>query len=52
MDLDDLALFLVAIRAGSASRAAAELGVSISTVSRRLDRLESAVGSALVVRTA
>lgn len=49
---DDLACFLAAWREGSAKRAASALGVSVSTVGRRLDRLEQALGKPLFVRTA
>ncbi|MEZ4322222.1 MAG: LysR family transcriptional regulator [Myxococcota bacterium] len=49
---DDLATFLSTLRLGSASRAAAELDVSVSTVTRRLARLEDQLGKPLFVRTA
>ncbi|MCB9678062.1 MAG: LysR family transcriptional regulator [Alphaproteobacteria bacterium] len=47
----DLAIFLAVSRQGSASRAARELGTSVSTVTRRLAALEAEVGRALFVRT-
>lgn len=49
---DDQATFLATLREGSASRAAAALGVSVSTVTRRLARLEARLGEPLFVRTA
>jgi len=52
MDADDLQVFLAAWRHGSVSKAAAALGVGVSTTSRRLDRLETHVGQPLFVRTA
>lgn len=48
---DDLKVFLAAHRAGSLSKAAASLGVSLSTVSRRLTTLEEQVGAVLFTRT-
>lgn len=48
---DDLKVFLAAYRAGSIGRAAELLGLSGSTVSRRLASLEEALGSSLFVRT-
>ncbi|MEO0604294.1 MAG: LysR family transcriptional regulator [Myxococcota bacterium] len=48
---DDLTVFLAVIRGGSASRAASALGVGVSTVTRRLDRLEASVRRPLFVRT-
>lgn len=50
LDWDDLRVFLEAARAQSVSRAARALGVDHSTVSRRLSRLEYAVGGALFER--
>ena len=50
LDWDDLRVFLEAARAQSVSRAAKALGVDHSTVSRRLSRLEYAVGGALFER--
>lgn len=50
LDWDDLRVFLEAARAQSVSRAAKVLGVDHSTVSRRLSRLEYAVGGALFER--
>lgn len=48
---DDVEVLLAVFRAGSLKRAAAELGVNISTVSRRLDGLEEEVGGRLFDRT-
>lgn len=48
---DDLSVFLALFRHGSASRAAAALGIGVSTVSRRLDRLEGSLGRPLFART-
>lgn len=45
-------MFLAAIRGGSASRAASALSMTVTTVTRRLTRLEEAVGRPLFVRTA
>lgn len=49
-DLDDVALFVDAVRAGGVRAAAAQRGVPRSTVSRRLLRLEKALGVALFQR--
>lgn len=48
---EDLKVFLAAYREGSIGRAAEFLGVSGSTVSRRLSALEDALGQALFVRS-
>ena len=50
MNWDDLRIFLVLARAGLVSRAAGELGMDPTTVSRRIQRLEKAVGQTLLVR--
>ncbi|MEX1366476.1 MAG: LysR family transcriptional regulator [Nannocystaceae bacterium] len=50
-DWNDLKVFLAAYREGSIGRAAEALGMSGSTVSRRLGALEEAVGQTLFVRT-
>lgn len=47
---DDLRFFLACLRAGSATRAAQQLDTTVSTVSRRLDRLEADLGVALFLR--
>ena len=47
MDLDDLRAFLAVLDAGSVSGAAAALGVPRSTLRRRLEELESRVGTPL-----
>lgn len=52
VDADDLQVFLAAWREGSVSKAAARLGVGVSTASRRIDRLEEHLGRPLFVRTA
>ncbi len=48
---DLLAAFVAAAEAGSATQAAAALGVGISTVTRRLAALEDDAGAALFART-
>ncbi|MEQ1507662.1 MAG: LysR family transcriptional regulator, partial [Myxococcota bacterium] len=48
---DDLRVLLAAHRSASLTRAAAELDVSVSTVSRRLAAFEEVVGQVLFVRT-
>ncbi len=51
LNWDDLKVFLAAFREGSIGRAAERLGVSGSTVSRRLTALEEALGQSLFVRS-
>lgn len=51
MALEDLASFVTAVDHGSLTGAARALGVPKSTISRRLVRLEEALGQQLVVRT-
>lgn len=51
LNWDDLKVFLAAFREGSLGRAAERLGVSGSTVSRRLTALEGALGQSLFVRS-
>ncbi|MGH1344614.1 MAG: LysR family transcriptional regulator [Nannocystales bacterium] len=51
LNWDDLKVFLAAFREGSIGRAAGRLGVSGSTVSRRLTALEAALGQSLFVRS-
>ena len=48
---DDARVFLALWREGSLKRAAIQLGVNISTVSRRLDGLEALLGTRLFDRT-
>lgn len=48
---DDVRVLLTLVRRGSLKRAAEELGVNISTVSRRLDGLEEGMGIRLFDRT-
>ncbi len=50
-DWDDLKVFLAAHREGSIGRAAESLGVSGSTVSRRLTALEGSLGQSLFIRS-
>jgi DNA-binding transcriptional LysR family regulator len=50
-DLNDVALFVRVIHAASFSAAAKERGVPVSTVSRRVARLEAALGTRLLERT-
>lgn len=52
MDWDDVRYFLAAVRAGSLTSAAANLGVNQSTVSRRIRALEDELGTPLFVRGA
>lgn len=47
MDWNDLRVFLAVAEGGTLSAAAAELGVSVSTVSRRIGALESDIGQKL-----
>jgi DNA-binding transcriptional LysR family regulator len=51
MDWDQVRLFLAVMRAKSLAGAGARLGMDVSTVSRRLDRLEQELGVALFDRT-
>src|SRR5262245_31674543 len=50
MEWDDLRFVLAVARTGSASRAARELGVDQTTVLRKLDLLETTVGTSLFER--
>lgn len=52
LDRNDLHVFLVAVDEGSLAAAGRALGVEHSTVSRRLDALERALGGTLAVRSA
>jgi DNA-binding transcriptional LysR family regulator len=52
LDWDDLKYFLAAMRAGSLSGAAHTLGVTHSTIGRRLAALENALGAPLFDRSA
>ncbi|MCZ4350898.1 LysR family transcriptional regulator [Roseovarius aestuarii] len=49
--LDEAATFVVIARTGSISRAAEQLGVAKSAVSRRLSDLEARLGAQLILRT-
>lgn len=51
LDLNDVALFVRVVQSRSFSAAARERGVPVSTVSRRIARLESAVSTRLLERT-
>jgi DNA-binding transcriptional LysR family regulator len=51
MDWDQVRIFLAVARAGQLAGAAARLGLDVSTVSRRLDRLEADLGVHLFDRT-
>ncbi|MFD2273176.1 LysR family transcriptional regulator [Undibacterium arcticum] len=51
MDLNDLALFVQVIRAGSFAEAARRLGVPPNTASRRIQELERSVGVRLMQRS-
>jgi DNA-binding transcriptional LysR family regulator len=51
LDWESVRLFLAIMRDRSLARAAERLGVDVSTVSRRLDRLESELGGRLFDRT-
>ena len=50
MNWDDLRIFLTVARSGLVARAAAELAMDPTTVSRRVKRLEQALGQTLLVR--
>jgi DNA-binding transcriptional LysR family regulator len=51
-DWDDVRIFIAAARAGSLATAAHRLGIDAATVGRRVARLETALKSTLVVRSA
>src|SRR5262245_42662526 len=51
LDWDQVRVFLAVARAGQLAGAASRLGLDVSTVSRRLDRLESELGVHLFDRT-
>jgi DNA-binding transcriptional LysR family regulator len=51
LDLNDIALLVRVVQTRSFSAAARERGVPVSTVSRRIARLESALGTRLLERT-
>jgi DNA-binding transcriptional LysR family regulator len=50
MDIDDVRTFVAVVEAGSVSRAAAELNLTQPAVTRRVQRLEGAVGASLLDR--
>lgn len=49
--LNDLALFVAVAKAGNFSRAASEMGMPLSTVSRRVGDLERKLGAKVFERT-
>jgi DNA-binding transcriptional LysR family regulator len=51
LDWEQVRLFLAIARGGSLSAASARLGLDVSTVSRRIDRLETELGALLFDRT-
>lgn len=51
MDWNDLRYFLCVARTGSLSKASSDLGVSVSTVSRRIIELEANLGATLFSRS-
>lgn len=51
MDLNDIALFVNVVRAGSFAEAGRRLGMPPSTASRRVQTLEAALGARLMQRT-
>jgi DNA-binding transcriptional LysR family regulator len=51
LDWNDLRIFLAVVRGGSALAAARELNLNQTTVSRRIEVLEHALGATLFVRT-
>lgn len=51
LDLNDLALFVHVVRAGSFSEAARRLGMPANTLSRRVDQLEGQLGARLLHRS-
>ncbi|WP_339107040.1 LysR family transcriptional regulator [Thioclava sp. GXIMD4216] len=48
---DDLKVFLAVVRMGTLSGAAGQLRLGLATVSRRIERLEAAMGTPLFLRT-
>jgi DNA-binding transcriptional LysR family regulator len=51
LDLNDLAMFVQVVRAGSFSEAARRLGMPSNTLSRRIDQLEGQLGTRLLHRS-
>lgn len=51
MDLNDVALFVQVVRAGSFAEAARQLGIPSNSVSRRIQELERRMGVALILRS-
>ncbi|MBI1171957.1 LysR family transcriptional regulator [bacterium] len=51
LDWDDIRLFLALAREGTLSGAAQVLGIGVATVSRRIDRVERAMGLPLFLRS-
>ena len=52
MDWDDLRHFLVTARTGSVTNAARQMGISYTTISRRISSLEASLGTSLFDREA
>jgi len=51
LNWDDIRLFLALAREGTLSAAALSLGVGVATISRRIDRIEHAIGLPLFLRS-
>lgn len=51
LDLNDLAMFVQVVRAGSFSEAARRMGMPANTLSRRIDQLEGQLGTRLLHRS-
>jgi DNA-binding transcriptional LysR family regulator len=51
MRIDDLRTFAAVARLQSVARAARDLGIARTTLTRKLDRLEATIGTALLIRT-
>src|SRR6202012_1819947 len=51
IDLNELAMFVYVVRAGSFSEAARRLGMPSNTLSRRIDQLEGQLGTRLLHRS-
>lgn len=51
LNWDDIRLFLALAREGTLSGAAQTLGVGVATISRRIDRIEQAIGLPLFLRS-
>ena len=51
LNWDDIRLFLALAREGTLSNAARSLGIGVATISRRIDRIEHAIGLPLFLRS-